>query len=126
MKKILGAVIVIIVLGIAFTCSHNYVINKVDSSLQLTEDAIKAIENDDYDLALVVLTTLKDELEEITPALEKLLEHQNIEELIRSIDESIVYCEYKVKTEAIKELVGAKFYLKSLKEVETLSFKSIF
>lgn len=126
MKKVYASLLVLIALCITFVCTSNYVIGRIDAVTELTESAMEYIENDDYDSALNVLNNIKDDMGNTTSILEKVLVHDDVEEIMRSIDEAIVYCNYQVKQEAIKELVGAKYLLENLKDVETFSFRSIF
>lgn len=126
MKKVIAAIILTVALLVTFFCSSSFVVGRVEEALSLTDDAISDIENDDYDSALEKLNSLKSEMDDTAPTLQKILVHENVEEIMRSIDEAIIYCEYKIKTEAIKELVGAQYLLDQLKEIEVFSLRTIF
>lgn len=126
MKKVIAAIIIMTGLLITFFCSSSFVVGRVEEALSLTDDAISDIENGDYDSALEKLNSLKSEMDDTAPTLQKILVHENVEEIMRSIDEAIIYCKYNVKTEAIKELVGAQYLLDQLKEIEVFSLRTIF
>jgi len=126
MKKVYAAIVVLIALCITFVCTSNYVVGKIDHVIDTIDASVECIKDDDYESALQILNHLKDDMENTTNILEKILVHDNVEETMRSIDEAIVYCDYQVKQEAIKELLGAKYLLENLKDVETFSLRSIF
>lgn len=126
MKKVYASIIVLVALCITFVCTSNYVVGRINQVIDRTDEAIECIKDNDYKSALDILNNLKDDMGNTTSILEKILVHDDVEEAMRSVDEAIIYCNYQVKQEAIKELIGAKYLLENLKDVETLSLRSIF
>lgn len=126
MKKVYASAIIIFLLFVSFIGTNKYILGRVEGILSQTDTIISDLKKDDYDSACKSLTELKDNLEHTTPTFEKLLVHESVDEIMRSVDDAIVYCNYKNKVEAIKEIVGAQYLLNNLKEVETFSLKNIF
>lgn len=104
---------------------HVYITNKTDLFAFYCDEAIKYVENDNFDSAQEKIDLLNEEWEKDEKTLEALVEHTEIDKIEMSLKMVLSYIDSKEKNMFLSEAQVLKFLFIHIKYIDDLAIENI-
>lgn len=125
MKKIIIAVIALVVVVSASIYVEGKLNDQAGTLLEEIKDITKSIEGEDWNNVDTKLNDMELKWEEISDKLGIIIEHSLLEKATISLKKSHVYCTFREKQEALAEMKEFEFLVDHLPRGQTIQAKNI-
>ena len=124
-KKIALGVLIVLLLGGAWW-QNTYIKGATERLTTLLGDVQRALDEDDFDAAVVAADEFSAQWKKEKQVYEALIDHDDIDLISATTARMKSYCDTRFREGALAETHALLFYVRHLKDIDTIGWENIF